>query len=112
MYKKENKSWAKHLDFTLLDIACLQLAFLLSYFLRLGISLPYRNEQYQRLAVILVMIDICVVFFAEAYKGILRSHYPLFRDLSRTSGIYVRDKTISNLFETDVICISVPFHCV
>ena len=72
MYKKENKSWAKHLDFTLLDIACLQLAFLLSYFLRLGISLPYRNEQYQRLAVILVMIDICVVFFAEAYKGILR----------------------------------------
>lgn len=53
MYKKENKSWAKHLDFTLLDIACLQLAFLLSYFLRLGISLPYRNEQYQRLAVIL-----------------------------------------------------------
>ena len=48
MYKKENKSWAKHLDFTLLDIACLQLAFLLSYFLRLGISLPYRNEQYQR----------------------------------------------------------------
>lgn len=72
MYKKEKKSWAKHIDFTLLDIICLQLAFVLSYFLRLGISLPYRNEPYERLAIILVMIDICVVFFAEAYKGILR----------------------------------------
>lgn len=72
MYKKEKKSWAKHIDFTLLDIVCLQLAFVLSYFFRLGISLPYANDPYERLAIVLILIDICVVFFAEAYKGILR----------------------------------------
>ena len=72
MYKKERKSWAKHLDFILLDILCLQLAFMISYFIRLGISLPYWNEPYQRLAIILVLLDICVAFFTEAYKGILR----------------------------------------
>ena len=72
MYKKERKSWAKHLDFILLDILCLQLAFMISYFIRLGISLPYWNEPYQRLAIILVLLDICVAFFTEAYRGILR----------------------------------------
>ena len=72
MYKKERKSWAKHLDFILLDILCLQLAFMISYFIRLGIALPYWNEPYQRLAIILVLLDICVAFFTEAYKGILR----------------------------------------
>lgn len=72
MYKKEQKSWMKHLDFTIIDIICLQLAFTLSYFIRLGIEVPYKNEPYERLAVILVLIDICVVFFCESYKGILR----------------------------------------
>ena len=27
MYKKERKSWMKHLDFTILDIICLELAY-------------------------------------------------------------------------------------
>lgn len=31
MYKKERKSWMKHLDFTILDIICLELAYALSY---------------------------------------------------------------------------------
>ena len=72
MYKKERKSWAKHLDFILLDILCLQLAFMISYFIRLCMSLLYLNEPYQRLSIILVLLDICVSFFTEAYKGILR----------------------------------------
>ena len=31
MYKKENNSWLKHIDFVILDILCLQLAFILAY---------------------------------------------------------------------------------
>lgn len=65
----------KHLDFTIVDIICLQLAFIISYFIRLGFTLPYKSELYQRLAVILVLIDICVVFFMEPYKGILRRNH-------------------------------------
>ncbi len=72
MYKREKKSWLKHLDFTITDIVCLQLAFIIAYILRLGWHIPYANEPYERLAVILVLIDICVVFFFEPYTGILR----------------------------------------
>ena len=72
MYKKERKSWMKHLDFTILDIICLELAYALSYFMRFGRKNEFLNEEYQRLAVVLILIDICVVFFGESYKSILR----------------------------------------
>ncbi|MGN0343023.1 MAG: sugar transferase [Roseburia sp.] len=72
MYKKEQKSWMKHLDFTLLDMLCLELAYGLAYLIRLGVQNKYMNEQYLRLAVVLLMLDVCVVFFSESYKGILR----------------------------------------
>lgn len=75
MYKREKRSWMKHLDFTIIDIICLQLAFIISYFIRLGLELPYSNEPYERLAVVLVMLDICVVFFMESYNGILRRNH-------------------------------------
>lgn len=72
MYKRKRKSWMKHLDFTILDMLCLELAYALAYLIRLGFGNEYMNEQYRRLAVILIMIDVCVVFFSESYKSILR----------------------------------------
>lgn len=72
MYKKERKSWMKHLDFTILDIVCLELAYAWSYIMRLGMQNEFKNEQYMRLAFALVLIDICVVFLSESYKSILR----------------------------------------
>ena len=65
----------KHLDFTILDIICLQMAFIISYFIRLGFTLPYKDVLYERLAVVLILIDICVVFFMESYTGILRRNH-------------------------------------
>lgn len=38
MYKKSSTGWLKHLDFMVLDIICLQLAFVMGYFLRHHIS--------------------------------------------------------------------------
>lgn len=72
MYKREKKSWLKHIDFTIADILCLQMAFIVAYMCRLGWHLPYSNEPYERLAVVMILIDICVVFFFEPYNGILR----------------------------------------
>ena len=34
MYKKESTGWFKHYDFILLDMICLQAAFLLAYIIR------------------------------------------------------------------------------
>jgi exopolysaccharide biosynthesis polyprenyl glycosylphosphotransferase len=72
MYKREKKSWLKHLDFTILDIVCLQIALMIAYIMRLGWHLPYSSEPYERLAIVMVLIDICVVFLFEPYTGILR----------------------------------------
>lgn len=72
MYKREKKSWLKHLDFTILDIICMQLALTVAYVMRLGWHLPYSSEPYERLAIVMVLIDICVVFLFEPYTGILR----------------------------------------
>ena len=43
MYKKENNSWLKHIDFVILDILCLQLAFILAYEIRVAKGIPYLN---------------------------------------------------------------------
>lgn len=75
MYKREKRSWMKHLDFTIADILSLQIAFVISYFIRLGIHNPYSSKPYLRLAIILVLLDICVVFFMETYRGILRRNH-------------------------------------
>ncbi len=72
MYKKEKRSWMKHLDFTILDIICLQAAFVVAYMFWIGPGLIYHNILYRRLTVILVMVQICVIFFTEPYKNILR----------------------------------------
>ncbi len=72
MYRKDNTGWAKHLDFTILDILLLQLAFITGYVMRHGWMNPYANKPYLRLAVVLVLLDLCVVFFRESYNHIIK----------------------------------------
>lgn len=72
MYKKEKRSWMKHLDFTVMDIILLQAAFLLSYAIRFEFTWAYNVELYRYLAFVIVLIQICIIFFTEPYKNILR----------------------------------------
>ncbi len=72
MYRKDNTGWTKHLDFTILDIILLQLAFITGYIMRHGFMNPYASQPYLRLAVILVLLDLCVVFFKESYNHIIK----------------------------------------
>lgn len=72
MYKKERRSWMKHLDFTLMDILLVQLAFLVSYAIRFELGWAYGNELYWHLAVVTILIQVCIIFFTEPYKNILR----------------------------------------
>jgi exopolysaccharide biosynthesis polyprenyl glycosylphosphotransferase len=72
MYQKENSSWLKHADFILLDIISLQMAFVLSYWMRLGKELPYTRTSYGSVALVLVLIQILVTFFGESFSGVLR----------------------------------------
>ena len=72
MNKKHVKGWAKHWDFILLDLACLQLSFILVYWLLHDLSSPYRDPIFRSLAVLLFVCQLLVVLFAGNYSGILR----------------------------------------
>ena len=75
MYKKQKKSWVKHLDFLVIDMICMEVAFFVSMWMRFGkiaYLSPIINEYYIRLSVVLLLMDFCIVFLSEAYTGILR----------------------------------------
>lgn len=72
MYQKENSSWVKHADFTICDMLCLQLAFILAYWVRNGINQPYHTELYRNVAIVMIFIQLMVTFFNESFSGVLR----------------------------------------
>ena len=75
MYYKSANSWLKHWDFILLDLVMLQMAYILAFGLRNGGRNPYADPVYLRTGIVLCLADICVVFFTEGYRGILRRGY-------------------------------------
>lgn len=85
MYRKQKKSWVKHLDFLLIDVICLEFAFFISYFIRLSEE-PERasviRTYYSRLALVLLLAIFCIAFFFEIYTGILRRNK--FQELKAT----------------------------
>lgn len=73
MNKKKKNGIAKHLDFILLDIVYIQLAYILAYFVRNPQKLFFRGTTlYLHLDVVLMIIDICYVLLCPVYKGILK----------------------------------------
>ncbi len=75
MYRKSAKGWLKHWDFILLDLICLQIAFVAAYMVRHGISNPYAKQLYVSEAVALILIQIITVFLGENFKSVLRRGY-------------------------------------
>ena len=75
MYRKADKGWMKHLDFTLIDAMCLQLAYIAAYFVRHGVHWPYGSRLYRNMALIYVLIQVFVTFFGESFKNVLKRGY-------------------------------------
>ena len=82
MYKRNTNSILKHWDFVLLDLLCLQVAFVLSYCLRHGLSSPYAFSYYRGMAIAIEFIDLVVMMFNSTFKDVLRRGR--FRELSVT----------------------------
>lgn len=75
MYQQDAKQWLKHLDFILLDLAVLQVSFVLAYVIRHGWANPYRQDIYANMALMLTLWDLVVIFFSEPYQNILKRGY-------------------------------------
>lgn len=65
----------KHMDFLVLDELCLQISFIIGYFIRNGISNPYMIPIYRDIALIMVFLDLIVMVFAETMKNVLKRGY-------------------------------------
>ena len=72
MYRKRAGGWLKHLDFIVLDLICLQTAFMLAYAVRMGPSSPYRDEAYRSIGLVLLLADLVAMLLPEAFSGVLR----------------------------------------
>lgn len=76
MFKEFVKGWGKHLDFMILDIICLEISVLIAYVIRNGWNPVAGNAGlYRNLMLVLVIIDICAVFFLNSYKEVVRRGY-------------------------------------
>ncbi len=83
MYKQEKGVWEKHIDFILMDIICMHTMYIFAYVIRHGWNISYFLEQYLGLEVILFLTQICVGFFMNNYRDILRRGY--FEEFKKTT---------------------------
>lgn len=75
MYRKKGRGWTKHIDFMLLDVLCMQIAFIVSYIWRFGPGNPYIDKDYRILAVAFLLIDFFVEIVSDAFKNVLKRGY-------------------------------------
>lgn len=73
-YEKRG-SWAKHFDFIILDLLCAEIIVFLCYAVRNGLGSTLGSKGYGRIALIIGILMICIIFFNEPYSGILRRGY-------------------------------------
>lgn len=75
MYKKGSQGLLKHGDFIVIDLICLHMAFIISFFIRQGFSNPYGTFLYRDLMVVMTLIDIGVLVFFSTLKNVLKRGY-------------------------------------
>ena len=82
MYKRAASGWAKHLDFIILDMICLELAFILGYMIRHGIHNPCSNVIYRNMGIVILLIDFVMLLFMETLKDVMKRG--IYQEFSRT----------------------------
>ncbi len=75
MYRRENSSWLKHLDFLILDILMLQLSFVLAFRIRQGSWELYQDENYFHLNIFLVLSDIVSILMLDTLRNVVKRGY-------------------------------------
>ena len=75
MYRKDSEGWLKHADFIVLDMICLQLAYILAYAISGYGFNPYGIIIYRNMAVFLEVADLIVIFAYGTMKSVLKRGY-------------------------------------
>ena len=75
MYHKKMQGWMKHWDFIVLDLVCLNIAFVVAYMIRHGLSSPYANPLYLNMAFVYTLTDFMVLVANRTMKNVLKRGY-------------------------------------
>ena len=120
MYRKKGREWTKHVDFMLLDVLCMQLAFIVSYIFRFGMGNPYTDSDYRTLAIAFLFIDFFVEIVSDSFKNVLKRGY--FDELTATckhvifvelvATFYLFTTQMGSIYSRISYYIMVPFYIV
>ena len=74
MYKRNAQGWSKHLDFILIELLSLQLAYILASLIRHSFF-PYSRPLYRSLGIALILIDAVVLMFLNTMHDVVKRGY-------------------------------------
>lgn len=84
MGTKKRKGWVKHADFMVLDFICLQLSYVISYWITYSFGNPYESLWYRYLAYLFFGCQLVFNIFRNNYKNIIRrGMYEEFRNVCK-----------------------------
>lgn len=83
MYARNTQSWLKHIDFILLDVICLHIAFVAGYMIRHGFSNPYVDSHYLILLIVYMLVDVLIAIANRTMKDVLKRGF--YKELERTA---------------------------
>ena len=72
MYRKDSTGWIKHVDFIILDMICLQIAYVLAYALAGYGGNLYSVQIYRNIAIFLELADLVTIFMFDTLKNVLK----------------------------------------
>ena len=76
MNRKKKYGWWKHIDFMIIDLICIQVAYLAAYFYRHDTFQVFRaTSLYAHVNILLIVIDLCFVLLRGTYKNILKRSF-------------------------------------
>jgi len=72
VYKRNIKGWAKHLDFIILDLICLAIAYVLAYEFRFGLSYVFAEQIYSKLFWVILAMDFVSILILDTMKNVIK----------------------------------------
>lgn len=84
MYRRATEGWAKHWDFILLDTICLQVAYIIAYWVRFGTDrFVYQHEEYRVVGLWLALFSVMAAVLFNTMHTVLRRS--VWQEIRRTA---------------------------
>ena len=74
MYKRNAQGWSKHIDFMVLDLAILQISYVLVYYLRFH-DFVYFSQKYRNLGILLFLTDLLIIVLNNSLHDVIKRSY-------------------------------------